>query len=330
MDGREHHGFILASAILPLLGVLAAFVLLWNRMAGIPALIAFAVMYVIAGLGVSTGYHRLLTHRSFKTYRPLRIFFASAGAIAGQGPPIIWAAHHRRHHRFADRSGDPHSPYAEEEPGFKGAVKGLWHAHMGWLFDLRLSSEPIRYCPDLVRDKDMRFISKHFFFFVAAGFVLPGLIGFALTRTWEGFAIGALWGGLVRFFFSNHITYAVNSVGHYFGSRRFETSDESRNVAWLSVVSFGESWHNNHHAFPRSATHGMRWWELDISALVIRALAAAGLAWDVILIDPERMTRRAEGLLKVGGGRHAVNVEAPPRPLAERRKDELVVVTDVE
>jgi stearoyl-CoA desaturase (Delta-9 desaturase) len=162
---------------------------------------------------------------------------------------------------------------------------------------------------------------------VVAGIILPGLIGLAITRTWEGFVLAALWGGLVRFFFSNHITYSVNSIGHYFGRRRFETPDESRNVAWLSILSFGESWHNNHHAFPRSANHGMRWWEIDISAMVIRALAAVGLAWDVIHIDEERMERRAEGLLRVGGGRLAA--AQPPEPLAER-KDAMVGVADVE
>jgi stearoyl-CoA desaturase (Delta-9 desaturase) len=327
MDGREHYSFILASSIAPLLGVVAAVVLLWDRLVTPADLIAFGVMYVIAGLGVSTGYHRLLAHRSFKTYRPLRVFFASAGAMAGQGPPLIWTAHHRHHHRVADKPGDPHSPYLEEEPGIAGAVKGLWHAHLGWLFDKNLSSDPIRYCPDLARDKDMRVISKYFLAFVAAGIVLPGLIVLAITGSWVGFLTGALWGGLVRFFCSNHITYAVNSIGHYYGRRRFDTPDESRNVAWLSLLSFGESWHNNHHAFPRSARHGLAWWEVDISALVIRTLAATGLAWDVITIDGERMTRRAEGLKRVGGGRAAV--AQPPRPLAERI-DTLVGAADVE
>lgn len=328
MDGRQHYGFILVSSILPLLGVVTAVVLLWNRAVGASDLIAFAIMYVIAGLGVSTGYHRLLAHRSFKTSRLMRNFFAAAGAMAGQGPPLIWTAHHRRHHRVADKPDDPHSPYLDGQPGLLGVLKGLWHAHLGWLFDNDLSSEPIRYCPDLARDKDVRFISKYFLAFVVSGLVLPGLIGLALTGTLKGFATGVLWGGLVRFFVSNHITYSVNSIGHYFGRRRFETPDESRNVAWLSLVSFGESWHNNHHAFPRSATHGMRWWELDISAMIIRGLAAVGLAWDVIVIDADRMAARAEGLKRVGGGRRAEGM-APPLPLAER-KTVLREVADVE
>jgi stearoyl-CoA desaturase (Delta-9 desaturase) len=327
MDGRNHYGFIIASSILPLLGVVVAVVLLWNKVVGPADLVAFGIMYVIAGLGVSTGYHRLLAHRSFKTHRPLRIFFAVAGAMAGQGPPLIWTAHHRRHHRVADKPGDPHSPYLDHEPGLAGALKGLWHAHLGWLFNRDLSSDPIRYCPDLARDKDIRVISKYFLAFVAAGIVLPGLIGLALTGQWRGFLTAALWGGLVRFFFSNHITYAVNSIGHYFGRRRFDTPDESRNVAWLSVLSFGESWHNNHHAFPRSANHGFRRWEIDISALVIRGLEKIGWAWDVIRIDTERQQRRAEGLTRVGGGRQAAS--APPKPLAERTQT-VVGAADVE
>jgi len=327
MDGREHYGFIIMSSVLPLLGVVAAVVLLWNKAVGPSDLIVFGIMYVIAGLGVSTGYHRLFAHRSFKTHRPVKIFFAVAGAMAGQGPPLIWTAHHRRHHRVADKPGDPHSPYLDEEPGIKGAIKGLWHAHLGWLFDRNLSSDPIRYCSDLARDRDIRLISKYFLPIVLVGIVLSGLLGLGLSDSWRGFLTGALWGGFVRFFFSNHITYAVNSIGHYFGRRRFETPDESRNVGWLSLLSFGESWHNNHHAFPRSAAHGMRWWELDISAMVIRGLAAVGLAWDVILIDRERQKTRADGLLEVGGGRRAVST--PPRPLAER-KEAVVGVADVE
>jgi stearoyl-CoA desaturase (Delta-9 desaturase) len=328
MDGREHYAFILISALLPLFGVAAAVVLLWNQLVGPADLIVFGIMYVIAGLGVSTGYHRLLAHRAFKTVRPLRIFFASAGAMAGQGPPVIWVAHHRRHHRVADKPGDPHSPYHDEEPGIRGALKGLWHAHMGWLFDKGLSSDPMRYCPDVLRDKDMRFISKFFVWFVVGGVVLPAGLGLAITGTWFGAATGAVWGGLVRFFVANHITYAVNSIGHYFGRRRFATPDESRNVGWLALFSFGEAWHNNHHAFPRSASHGMRWYELDISAMIIRGLEKAGLASNVIRIDRERQEAKAIAWAKLGGGRHARS--NPDKPLALRARTSAVGIVDVE
>jgi stearoyl-CoA desaturase (Delta-9 desaturase) len=329
MDGRKHHTFILITAIFPLLGVVGAMALLWNSAVRVSDLVAFGVMYAVAGLGVSTGYHRLLAHRAFKTHRPLRIFFASCGAIAGQGPPLIWTAHHRRHHRVADKPGDPHSPYLGDTPGLRGALKGLWHSHLGWLFNKELTSDPVRYCPDLARDKDIRFISRYFVWFVAGGLVvLPGLIGFAISGTLLGFATGALWGGPVRFFAGNHVTYAVNSVGHYFGSRRFATADESRNVSWLALASFGEAWHNNHHAFPRSYRHGLRWYEFDISALVVAGLEKVGLAWDVIRVDPARMDRKAEALARVGGGRNARH--APPQPLAERRDLVAAGITDVE
>ena len=334
MDGREHHVFILISAIAPLIGVFTAIVLLWNQAVGWSDMIVFAIMYVVAGLGVSTGYHRLLAHRAFKTYRPIALFFAASGAIAGQGPPLIWTAHHRRHHRVADKPGDPHSPYGDLEPGIKGALKGLWHAHMGWLFNKELSSDPMRYCPDLARDRGMRFISKYFLWFVAAGIVLPGLIGWAITGEFVmGFLTGMLWGGLVRFFVSNHVTYAVNSVGHYFGSRRFATADESRNVFWLALPSFGEAWHNNHHAFPRSYRHGMKWYELDISALVVLTLEKLHLAWDVMRIDPDRMRAKAEGMARAGGGRLAEAEErAPMANRMSKSTDDLasVGVTDVE
>jgi len=329
VDGREHHTFILTSAILPFLGLVTAIVLLWNQAVGASDMVAFGVMYLIAGLGVSTGYHRLLSHRAFKTSRPVKLFLTIGGAMAGQGPPLIWTAHHRRHHRVADKPGDPHSPYHNDEPGMKGLLKGLWHAHFGWLLNKDLTSDPVRYCPDLARDKDIRFISKHFVVIVIAGIALPALIGFALSGTLAGAATGALWGGLVRFAIGNHVTYAVNSVGHVFGARRFKTSDESRNVAWLAIPSFGEAWHNNHHAFPRSYTHGMRWYEVDLSALTIRAMESVGLVWDVIRIDREVMDQKAASLALVGGGREAPS--APPIPLAERRRKPAGVgATDVE
>jgi stearoyl-CoA desaturase (delta-9 desaturase) len=334
VDGREHHLFILVSAIAPLAGVVTAVILLWNQAVGWSDLVVFAIMYVIAGLGVSTGYHRLLAHRAFKTYKPIAFLFATAGAMAGQGPPLIWTAHHRRHHRVADKPGDPHSPYGDHEPGIRGALHGLWHSHMGWLFNQDLSSDPMRYCPDLARDRNMRFVSKHFLLFVLAGLLLPGLIGLAITGDLvHGFLTGVLWGGLVRFFVSNHITYAVNSVGHYFGSRRFATSDESRNVFWLALPSFGEAWHNNHHAFPRSYRHGMRWYELDISALIVLAMEKLHLAWDVMRIDPDRMRQKAEGMARAGGGRDAPMEDRAPlatRMSKANGERASVGVTDVE
>jgi stearoyl-CoA desaturase (delta-9 desaturase) len=302
MSPRTYFGFIIASSVLPLLGVVAAMVLLWQHAVRTADLVVFGVMYAIAGIGVSVGYHRMLAHQSFKTYRPVRILLTAAGAMAGQGPPLIWAAHHRHHHRLADKPGDPHSPHCYGDDGFRAVLRGLWHAHLGWLLDKGLTAEPLRYCPDLIRDPDIRYVSRHFIRFVLGGIILAGLLGYALSGTWQGMITGALWGGLVRFFLTNHVTYSVNSICHYFGRRRFDTPDESRNVAWLALLSLGESWHNNHHAFPRSARHGLRWWELDVSALAIRGLEAADLAWDVIRIDRERQEQKLRVASRAGGG----------------------------
>lgn len=300
MDGKEHRWFILVASVVPLLAVPVAMVLLWNRIFGWTDIVVLAVMYAVAGLGISVGYHRLLTHRSFETKKPIRVALATAGAMAGQGPPIIWAAHHRRHHRVADKEGDPHSPHQDFEPGFKGMVAGIWHAHLGWLFNGDLTSDPMRYCPDLFREKALRRISEHFIWVVLAGIALPGVLGFALSGgEFTALLTGMLWGGLVRIVLINHMTYAVNSIGHYFGRRRFTTTDQSRNVVWLALPSFGEAWHNNHHAFPRSARHGMKWYEVDLSAVFIWSLERTKLAWKVIRIDPERLTMREAGVSRV-------------------------------
>lgn len=327
MNGRQHYRFILAASLLPLCGALVAIVLLWNAWVGPSDIIVLAVMYTIAGLGVSTGYHRLLAHRSFTTARPIKLFLTAAGAVAAQGPPLIWTAHHRRHHRVADKPGDPHSPY-HDDTSLLGVLKGLWHAHLGWLFDKDLTSDPVRYCPDLARDPDIRFISRHFLWFVLSGLVLPAVIGLALTGSLLGAMTGLIWGGLVRIFLVNHVTYAVNSLGHYFGRRRFSTPDESHNIGWLALFSFGEAWHNNHHAFPRSASHGMRWWELDLSAIAIRGLELAGLAKDVIRIDRVKQEEKEVVWAKIGSGRYARS--SPALPLAERGKAAPVGVVDVE
>jgi stearoyl-CoA desaturase (delta-9 desaturase) len=208
----------------------------------------------------------------------------------------------------------------------RGALKGLWHAHLGWLLNKDLTADPMRYCPDLIRDRDIRFISKHYFSFVVAGLLVPGLLAYAMTQEPICFLTGVLWGGLVRFFVLNHVIYTLDSIGHYFGPRRFDTPDESRNVFWLSIASLGESWHNNHHAFPKSASFRMRWWEIDITALVIDGLEKIGLVRDVIRIDPQRIEQRAAGLSRVGGGRLAPS--SPPKPLAEM--PESIGLADVE
>ncbi|WP_062213839.1 acyl-CoA desaturase [Streptomyces sp. NBRC 109706] len=336
MDGRSHRWFILGASVIPLIAVFGAMVLLWNSIFGWSDVVVLVIMYTISGFGISTGYHRMLTHRAFETHKPIRVALATAGVMAGQGPPIIWAAHHRKHHRVADKEGDPHSPHLDFEPGFKGMMAGLWHSHLGWLFDTKLTSDPIRYCPDLVREKPLRWLSENLLLVTAASVVLPGVIAFAITGgDVQAFLTGMLWGGLVRIFLINHMTYAVNSVGHYFGRRRFTTTDESRNVAWLAIPSFGEAWHNNHHAFPRSARHGMKWYEVDLSAILIWSMEKTGLAWKVIRIDPERLTMREAGISRVSGAnqdrQELLEAQQKLAPMAERDKQSAAAsVVDVE
>jgi stearoyl-CoA desaturase (delta-9 desaturase) len=252
----------------------------------------FAILYVLTGFGVTVGFHRLFTHRAFATKRWLRGVLAALGSAAIEGPVISWVADHRKHHAFADQPGDPHSPHVDHGVGWRGALRGLAHAHMGWLFLHTQRGARKRYAPDLIADPVVSFVDRTFLVWALGGlgaaFGLGWLIGGTLTAAFTGL----LWGGAVRLLVLHHVTFSINSLCHFFGRRRFDTGDESRNLAWLSLLSFGESWHNNHHAFPTSATHGLRWWEIDTSSLLIRGLERVGLAWDVVRIDPARQQKK--------------------------------------
>jgi stearoyl-CoA desaturase (delta-9 desaturase) len=251
----------------------------------------FAVMYVVSGLGVTVGFHRLLTHRAFQTHKWLEYAFAVAGSLAVQGRVIDWVADHRKHHAHTDDEGDPHSPHAGQGAGIRGALRGLYHAHVGWLFTAQGRARPDKYARDLYEDPGMRRIHHSFNWIVLATFALPFALGFALTQSLHGALTALLWGGLVRVTLLHHVTWSINSVCHFFGRRRFAIDDHSTNVFWLALPSFGESWHHNHHAFPRSAFHGLRPWEIDLSALLVRALRRLGLAWNVVEITPERQAQ---------------------------------------
>jgi stearoyl-CoA desaturase (delta-9 desaturase) len=282
---------LLVLTIGPLAGFVAAITILWGRgISGIDLIVLLA-SYVATGLGVTVGYHRLLTHRSFRAPRPVRAFFAVAGSLAIEGSVISWVAAHRRHHAFADVEGDPHSPHLAEEEGLAGVLKGLWHAHVGWLFDEEKTSVE-RWAPDLLKDPVMRRIDRLFPVLAVITLVLPALVGFAFTGTLWGAITAFLWGGLARVFLLHHMTWSVNSICHYFGKRPFETTDQSTNNWPLALLSFGESWHNNHHAFPTSAIHGLGRWQLDPSGFVIRALERLGLARDVKLVTQEQVTSK--------------------------------------
>jgi stearoyl-CoA desaturase (delta-9 desaturase) len=264
-------------------------------------LLVLAITYFLCGMGVTVGFHRLFTHRSFKTNRVLRAVFGVLGSMAVEGPLIDWVATHRKHHRFSDRAGDPHSPHVDRARGFLGALHGLAHAHLGWVFRGKDIANPTRYAKDLLADRDLRFISRAFPLWVLAGLALPFGLGVALTGSVIGGLTGLLWGGGVRVFLLHHATFSINSLCHFFGRRQFATGDESRNLAWLAPITFGEAWHNNHHAFPTSARHGLGRWQPDPSAWLIAGLERCRLAWDVVRIAPERQrAKRVAGAASTG------------------------------
>jgi stearoyl-CoA desaturase (Delta-9 desaturase) len=282
----------LAAVVVPFAATAAAIALLWNDLVSPTDLAILAGMYVVTGLGVTVGYHRLLTHRAFQTSKPMEYTLAILGSMAVQGPVIAWVADHRKHHAHTDREGDPHSPHVGHGAGVGGVLRGLWHAHVGWLLTEQGRAGWRRYAPDLVEDRGLRVITRRFELLVLAGLLLPALAGYLIGGTLAAAATGLLWGGLVRVFLVHHVTWSVNSVCHFLGTRRFDTADESTNVFWLALPSFGESWHHNHHAFPRSARHGLRWWEVDVAGLVIAGLERLGLARNVVRITPERQRER--------------------------------------
>ena len=280
----------LIGVVVPFAGTLAAIIMLWNRAVDVTDLAVLVVMYLITAVGITIGFHRLLTHRAFATYPWMERAFAVMGSLSVQGSVMDWVADHRKHHAHTDQEGDPHSPHV----GHGSGLSGLWHAHVGWLLETQGQADWKRYAADLYEDPKMRRIGRRFPQLALLSLLIPTLADWALHDfTVAGAVRGLVWGGLVRIFFVHHVTWSVNSVCHFFGSRRFDIEDRSTNVGWLSVLSLGESWHHNHHAFPRSAFHGLRWWEIDPSGLMILAMQRLGLAWNVVRITPERQRARA-------------------------------------
>jgi stearoyl-CoA desaturase (delta-9 desaturase) len=277
---------------IPVVAFVASIYLLWGRYVNGVDLATLAVAYFLTCLGISIGFHRLLTHRAYQTYRPVRYALAVLGSMAMQGPVIAWVADHRKHHNFSDEEGDPHSPHVGRGSGVLGAIRGLYHAHVGWLFSGENRADQEKYAKDLLTEPAMHRISRWFFWIVGLSLVLPFLAGWALTGRVGGGLQTMFWGGLIRIFALHHITFSVNSICHFIGRRRFQVTDESRNVWWLAPFSLGEAWHHNHHAFPSSAFHGLKTWEVDVSGWVIRGLESIGLAWKVVRISPELQARK--------------------------------------
>jgi stearoyl-CoA desaturase (Delta-9 desaturase) len=291
---RTHKIVNLIGVPLPFVGLIAAIVLLWNRAIGPLELALLIALYMLTALGVTLGYHRMFTHRAFESSRAFRAIVAILGSMAVQGSVITWVADHRKHHTFTDQEGDPHSPHLAG-PGFWGAVKGLWHAHIGWLFESVGTADRQRFASDLLKDGVLRVVDKLFFVWVALSFAIPFALGWIIGGGLGAALTALLWGGFVRVFLLHHVTWSINSVCHFFGRKKFEIDDESRNVFWLAPLSMGEAWHHNHHAFPTSAFHGLSPWErvADPTGLLISVLEKLGIVWNVVRISPERQMAKA-------------------------------------
>lgn len=254
----------------PLVGVFLAIMSLWQRAVDGSDLILLAIAYPLGMLGMGIGYHRMLSHRSFRPHPVVKFIFLVLGSMSAQGPALEWAATHIKHHAHADREGDPHSP-----------VEGLFHAHVGWIFKGGMAN-PNEYCPYLIQDKMVLFVSHTFFLWVALGLFIPFEVG-----GWSGL----IWSGLVRMFLVNHVFWSINSLGHSFGMREFETNDQSHNDWLMVIMGLGEGWHNNHHAFPRSAFMSRYWWQFDPAGYLIWTLERLGLACDVHGMSPSLLER---------------------------------------
>jgi stearoyl-CoA desaturase (Delta-9 desaturase) len=271
-EGKQSIGILTALwalVIIPFLALIVAVPVAWGGFLSPVDLVIGGVFYVTAGIGITVGYHRYLTHGSFKAKRWLRIALAVAGSLAIQGSPTQWVADHRRHHAFSDVEGDPHSPWRFGAT-FWGVTKGLWHAHMGWLFHRELSNRA-RFAPDLMADKDIQLVDRLFVPIVIASLAVPAGIGGLVTMSWQGALSAFFWAGLVRVSLLHHITWSINSICHVVGERPFELrdGDKAANFWPLAVLSFGESWHNLHHADPTCARHGVLRGQVDISARTI-------------------------------------------------------------
>ena len=279
----------------PLLALLAAIPLatIWGLISWPDAVIGL-VFYVVSGMGISMGFHRYFTHSSFKANRGLKIALAIAGSLAIEGPVLTWVADHRRHHKYSDKEGDPHSPWRFGND-WKALTKGLGYAHIGWLFNPNRTSQA-KFCPDLVADRDVHRISRLFPLWVAVSLLLPALIGGLWTLSLVGALTAFVWASLVRICLLHHVTWSINSVCHTFGNEDFEVRDKSRNVAWLAIPSFGESWHNLHHSDPTCARHGALKGQIDISARVIAWTERLGWARDVRWPDSSRLEGKLTGL----------------------------------
>ena len=276
--------------IAPIIGTVAAVGFLFVQPIGIVDVVLFVTMYLLTGLGITVGYHRLFTHRTFTAHPSVTTVLAVLGSMAGQGPVISWVALHRRHHECSDSDGDPHSPNLSGD-GIRGALTGLAHSHFLWM---RRHDYPniVHYAPDLLKNRPLTRVARLYYWWVALGLLGPAVVAGLVYQSWTGAIAGLLWGGLVRMFVLEHVVGAINSFLHMFGTKPYRSRENSRNGGIFAVLTLGESWHNNHHAFPESASFGLDWYRLDPGYWVIAALAACGLVTDVRRPTPERMSAK--------------------------------------
>ncbi len=275
---REQTALAIFIAV-PFLAVLAAVPVAWGGWLGWSDIAIMVLMYWLTGHGITVGFHRLFTHKSYKPNRAVKVFWAIAGSMAIQGPVVRWVADHRKHHKFSDRDGDPHSPWRYGKD-LKALTKGFLYAHMMWLFNPEQTPQR-KYAPDLMKDKDIVRISRQFPLWVAVSLLLPALLGGLVTWSWQGALTGFFWGSLVRVSLLHHVTWSINSICHTVGARPFLSRDRSANVWWLAIPSMGESWHNLHHADQTCARHGVLRGQVDTSARVIWAMEKLGWVEDV-------------------------------------------------
>lgn len=280
--------------VLPILAMISVIAMTWQYgfMGWMYVGMLFGGWY-LTGLGITVGYHRLLTHQSFECSRPVRLFWAMLGALAVEGSPVKWCATHRKHHQFSDHHGDPHSPHLHDG-GAINAIKGFMHAHFSWLITGHWSdADTQKYGKDLLKDPILNWIDRNYVWVVVASLMTPAVIAGLVTMSLQGALLGLIWGGFARVGFTHHMTWSINSICHIFGSVDYKSSDDSRNNLVFGVLSHGEGWHNNHHAFPTSARHGLKWWQFDLSWMIICAMKYTGLAWKVRLPSDKALEKRA-------------------------------------
>jgi len=297
--------------VVPMLALIAAIPLAWGWGLGWHDIVIAVVFYLVSGLGISMGFHRYFTHGSYKATTGLRVALAIAGSLAIEGPVLTWVADHRRHHKYSDREGDPHSPW-RFGTDWRALVKGLAFAHVGWLWRSSHTSRE-KFCPDLLADRKIRRISDGFMALAAFSLLAPALIGGLWSMSWAGALTAFFWASLVRVAFLHHVTWSINSICHTFGREEFEVRDKSRNVNWLAVLSFGESWHNLHHADPTCARHGALKGQIDIAARLIWFCERLGWAYDVRWPDTDRLTAKYVGGTRQLGAMARPSAKVPTR-----------------